>query len=60
MCVDWRGVIPAITTPFLDDRAVDGASVSARAAWWVASGRAGVGRCGARRRIALDGQPPRA
>jgi 1-pyrroline-4-hydroxy-2-carboxylate deaminase len=46
MSVDWRGVIPAITTPFLDDLAVDHAFLGDHAAWLVDAGCVGIVPCG--------------
>jgi len=38
----WRGVIPAITTPFLEDMTVDHAFLAEHAGWLVANGCTGV------------------
>ena len=40
--IDWRGVIPAITTPFKKDLSVDHAFLAEHAAWMVDEGCIGV------------------
>ena len=39
---DWQGVLPAITTPFLDDLAVDHAALKAHVAWLAGTGSRGI------------------
>lgn len=39
---DWRGVIPAMTTPFHEDYSVDFGALRERARWLIESGCAGV------------------
>lgn len=39
---DWRGVFPAITTPFRDDLSVDHEFLCEHAAWMVANGARGI------------------
>jgi len=39
---DWRGVFPAITTPFRDDLSVDHEFLCEHAAWLIAQGAAGL------------------
>lgn len=39
---DWRGVFPAITTPFHDDLSVDHEFLCEHAAWMVANGARGI------------------
>ena len=39
---DWRGVFPAITTPFRDDLSVDHECLCEHAAWLIAQGAAGL------------------
>lgn len=39
---DWRGVIPAMTTPFHEDYSVDSGALRERARWLIESGCAGV------------------
>jgi dihydrodipicolinate synthase/N-acetylneuraminate lyase len=40
--LDWRGVFPAITTPFRDDLSVDHEFLCEHAAWMVANGARGI------------------
>jgi 4-hydroxy-tetrahydrodipicolinate synthase len=42
MSVDWRGVIPAITTPFNEDLSVDHGFLAAHCRWLVDNGCTGV------------------
>jgi 4-hydroxy-tetrahydrodipicolinate synthase len=42
MSVDWRGIFPAITTPFAEDGAVDHALLARHARWLVDAGGAGI------------------
>jgi 4-hydroxy-tetrahydrodipicolinate synthase len=46
MSVDWRGIFPAITTPFSEDGAVDHAFLARHARWLVDAGCAGIIPCG--------------
>ena len=39
---DWRGVFPAITTPFHDDLSVDHEALAAHVAWMIDSGCRGI------------------
>jgi len=39
---DWRGVFPAITTPFRDDLSLDDAALRAHVAWLVDAGARGI------------------
>ena len=39
---DWRGVFPAITTPFRDDSSVDSEFLCEHAAWMIAEGANGL------------------
>ena len=39
---DWRGVFPAITTPFRDDFSLDDAALRAHVAWLVDAGARGI------------------
>lgn len=46
MSVDWRGVLPAITTPFDAELVVDHAFLTEHATWLVEAGCVGVVPCG--------------
>jgi dihydrodipicolinate synthase/N-acetylneuraminate lyase len=39
---DWRGVFPAITTPFRRDLSVDHEALAAHVRWMIDSGCAGI------------------
>ena len=42
MRLDWRGVIPAITTPFTEDLRIDHAFLGEHARWMVEEGSIGI------------------
>ncbi|MFI5184865.1 MAG: dihydrodipicolinate synthase family protein [Vicinamibacteria bacterium] len=46
MKLDWKGVMPAITTPFNTDLRIDHAFLTEHAAWLVESGATGLVPCG--------------
>src|SRR5437868_3300952 len=46
MTVDWKGVLPAVTTPWNEDLSVDHGFLAAHARWLVESGSAGFVPCG--------------
>ncbi len=46
MSVDWKGIFPAITTPFAEDGSVDHAFLARHARWLVDAGCAGIIPCG--------------
>src|SRR5262249_50327702 len=46
MSVDWKGVFPAITTPFAEDGSVDLGFLARHARWMVEAGCVGIVPCG--------------
>ena len=46
MSVDWKGVFPAITTPFAEDGSVDLGFLARHARWMVEAGCVGIIPCG--------------
>src|SRR5262249_62423762 len=42
MSVDWKGIFPAITTPFAEDGSIDHAFLAPPARWLAAAGCAGL------------------
>lgn len=46
MTIDWKGIFPAITTPFSEDGTVDHGFLAEHARWLVDAGCAGIIPCG--------------
>ncbi|QYK56498.1 MAG: dihydrodipicolinate synthase family protein [Fimbriimonadaceae bacterium] len=46
MELTWKGVMPAVTTPFLDDLSVDHAALAAHCEWLIDNGCKGIVPCG--------------
>lgn len=55
MSVNWRGVLPAITTPFRDDLSVDHDFLAEHAAWMADEGCVGMVCCGSLGEVATLG-----